>query len=179
MIYKQFVILHESGNLLDFVVCQSSILTGLNRQPRLDQLNDHVRPIVSIKWYDLGVVLLNDYNMLDIIKNDHPNDTETCCTAMFKVWLQRDDNSSWSKLVSALRAQSVALNVLAGEVERMFETGEAVNLLCSFIVIVYELQIHHMKEVKAKGTAGMMRIAVAKVRLVLSVCLTTSGQVFF
>ncbi|XP_065917407.1 uncharacterized protein [Dysidea avara] len=100
----------------------NALKTGLNRQPRLDQLNDHVRPIVGTKWYDLGVVLLNDYNMLDIIKNNHPNDTETCCTAMFKVWLQRDDNSSWSKLVNALRAQSVALNVLAGEVERMFET---------------------------------------------------------
>ena len=94
------------------------LLTGLNKLT-VKQLNNHVRPKVSMKWSDLGVELFGDADKVDIIKRDHPNNAEMCCTEMFKVWLQRDNDPSWYKLVNALRAPSVGLHALASDIEKL------------------------------------------------------------
>ena len=91
-------------------------LTG----PMLGQLNDAIHSKVASKWYDLGVKLLGNTYEIDIIKYNYPNNAEACCTEMFKVWLQRDANASWSNLVSALRAPSMGLHVFAKELNEKF-----------------------------------------------------------
>ena len=86
----------------------------------LGQLNDAIHSKVASKWYDLGVKLLGNTYEIDIIKYNYPNNAEACCTEMFKVWLQRDANASWSNLVSALRAPSMGLHVFAKELNEKF-----------------------------------------------------------
>ena len=39
---------------------------------------------------------------LNIIEQDH-RDVETCCTEMFKYWLNVDIEASWNKLIEALK----------------------------------------------------------------------------
>ena len=55
-------------------------------------------------WFDLGLHLLNfeQARNLKTIKADYLGDSEKCCTAMFKYWLQVDTNASWDKLITAL-----------------------------------------------------------------------------
>jgi len=93
--------------------------------PTLKELNDHVRPKVAPKWYDLGVELLSmeRVDKLDVIRHDNPGDAEACCTEMFKFWLQEDTMASWTKLVRALRSPAVDQIVLADEIEEVFVTG--------------------------------------------------------
>ena len=71
----------------------------------LRELHRYVRSEVATCWYDLGVELLNPDKLkkLDIIKCDYPGLTETCCTEMFKYWLQVDADASWHKLLKALK----------------------------------------------------------------------------
>ena len=102
---------------------------------------------------------MGDTNKLDIIKYDHQNIAEHCCTAMFEHWLKRDVDASWSKLLSALRTVSVALPVLAGEIEKKLVNGKAVLSSC---VTVYDLQT---LQVKCMDTADSMMVKVRFPRL--------------
>ena len=92
-------------------------------QPEITDLHSYVKQEVSPKWYNLGVQLLNpeQAKKLDIIQADHPGDSETCCTAMFKYWLQVDTNASWDKLITAL--QKADYVVLANKIRRMISEG--------------------------------------------------------
>jgi len=92
-------------------------------RPTLQQLNDHVRPQAASQWYDIGVKLLSD-EKIGIIKSNNSGDVEACCTDMFIAWLKKDTEASWAKLVDALRAPSVELHVLAGELEQRFVLGK-------------------------------------------------------
>jgi len=60
---------------------------------------------------------------LNIIKNNNPGDIETCCTEMFKYWLQVDITANWMKLVDALR--SLEKVTLADQIEKLFLQGRA------------------------------------------------------
>ena len=67
---------------------------------------------IITKWYEIGLELLDSNNgALDVIKTDHPNYNESCCTEMFKKWLQCRPNASWRQLAEALT--SVNLNTAA------------------------------------------------------------------
>ena len=92
----------------------------------MEQLLDHVRPQAATKWYDLGVKLLDGTDILDVIQYNHSFQAEACCTEMFKTWLKKDTDASWSKLANALRAPSVKLYVLADTIEKQF-AGKAVK----------------------------------------------------
>ena len=92
----------------------------------MEQLLDRVRPQAAIKWYDLGVQLLDGPDILDVIRYNHSFQAEACCTEMFKIWLREDTDASWSKLVNALRAPSVQLYVLANTIKKDF-VGKAVK----------------------------------------------------
>ena len=58
---------------------------------------------VTLKWYDIGLELLDGNNVpLDEIKENYPNDVNKCCTEMFKNWLQYNPEANWDQLASAL-----------------------------------------------------------------------------
>ena len=91
-----------------------------NQQPPLKYLNRYVRDSIGIKWYDLGIELLdsNDVAELDMIEADHPADHKKCCTKMFSLWLRKQPAASWNQLVEALRQPGIALITLATNVEQ-------------------------------------------------------------
>ena len=57
---------------------------------------------IAVRWYELGLELVDDNNILQLITADHGNDTYTCCRKMFHKWLERIPDASWNNLVSAL-----------------------------------------------------------------------------
>lgn len=84
----------------------------------------HVIPSVATKWYELGVLLLNDTStsVLDIIKADSKNDTTACCRNMFNKWLSTDKLASWDKLIKILKM--IQLNTVASNVEDYLLQGK-------------------------------------------------------
>ena len=92
-------------------------------RPNISELHNYVRVEVSPRWNDLGVQLLDaeQAKKLDVIKADHPGDSEKCCTALFNYWLQVDTTASWNKLITAL--QHIGHDVLAERIRLMTSEG--------------------------------------------------------
>ena len=92
-----------------------------SKVPTLRELHRYVRPDVAPLWYDLGVELLHTDQLkkLDIIRCDYYGLTETCCTEMFKYWLQVDVDASWQKLLKALR--HIRHDTLADKIKNEFD----------------------------------------------------------
>ena len=58
---------------------------------------------LMIKWYDLGLELLDiNASILDAIRDGHQNDADKCYTEMFKEWLARKPDASWDELITSL-----------------------------------------------------------------------------
>ena len=89
--------------------------------PSLKLLNRYVRGLVGIKWYDLGIELLdsNDVGELDTIEAEHPSDLNKCCIKMFDLWLKKQPTASWNQLIEALRQPGIELGTLASNIEQM------------------------------------------------------------
>ena len=64
------------------------------------------RKYIGDHWFDLGVQLLDDRDVLDLdtIKQNFPHNTKKCCTEMFQLWLSRYMSASWEDFISALQA---------------------------------------------------------------------------
>ena len=94
-------------------------------------LNKYVRRKVCAagtnKWRDLGIVLMGQDAVadLDVIRINHPNDVEECCSRMFTEWRQRTPTASWKQLIEALK--EVKLNQLASELEELLIPSEQEN----------------------------------------------------
>ena len=56
----------------------------------------------AIKWREIGLELNLTSAELDNIHVDHPNEVKERCRTMLKVWLQRDPEASWGKLLNAI-----------------------------------------------------------------------------
>ena len=98
----------------------------------------HVIPLVAIKWFELGVVLLEPkyQNELNTIEADIRNDAVTCCRKMFSKWLNTDELASWDKLIKAVRI--VQLNNVANDIEQrvLLPQGECMNTM-QYKVAIY------------------------------------------
>ena len=72
--------------------------------PQLKYLNRYVIPDVSSVWYKLGLELFDDkdVSLLNNIEANHPNNCETCCMKMFKLWHEKNPEGSWKQLLDAL-----------------------------------------------------------------------------
>lgn len=83
----------------------------------LKELKDIMRKQKCIinKWYDIGLELLGDAEELEIIKQNNPRDIDGCCTEMFHIWLQRDPDASWNKVIITL--DKIGLNAAARHIK--------------------------------------------------------------
>ena len=79
-------------------------------------------------WFELGIKLLNEdqESKLDLIKSDHPNDSEQCCRKMFWCWLETHPDASWQQLINSLRSPALKLHTVAANIEATF-TGKYYN----------------------------------------------------
>jgi len=91
-------------------------------RPELKYINRHVKDKVCTAgpevWLHLGTDLLDekDVEALYIIKSDS-TECGTCCSEMFKLWLERKPGASWKQLVVAMKR--IHLNKLASDVENL------------------------------------------------------------
>ena len=109
-------------NVKLYLTLYVTLLTAVDSRPSINLLNRHIRePVCAVSshaWKDLGRELLSkeNYNALDIISNENPNDLMNCCSAMLQLWLERQpERANWRQLVEALK--KLQLNHLAGEIE--------------------------------------------------------------
>ena len=97
------------------------MLLPVNECPDDEYLNKYVRGKVCAadKWRDLGIVLMGQDAVtdLDVIRINHPNNVEECCSRMFTKWRQRTPKASWKQLIEALK--EVDLTQLASELEEL------------------------------------------------------------
>ena len=103
--------------------------------PDLKQLVNVLKPTtsgVATRWYDIGIQLLDsDVGVLDVIKQNNPQDTEACCRDMLKEWLRRQPNASWDQLVLALG--NVDMNVVADQVKTVLHQGITACAVCTYL----------------------------------------------
>jgi len=95
--------------------------TGMSK-PSLKLLQrNKVITAVSAKWYQLGIVLLEDerVNQLANIRANNNNVTDRCYE-MFGYWIQTQPKASWEQLVEALSEPGVEMNDVAETVKRKF-----------------------------------------------------------
>ena len=92
-------------------------------RPILKDLVNRVLPHVAVKWYDLGLELLDPVNEheLEIIEKDVRDDAKMGCRKMFKKWLDSDEEASWEKVIQALR--DIELDEVAHNIEEHLQQG--------------------------------------------------------
>ena len=76
-----------------------------------------MRDKTAPKWRDLGMHLLKEDAVcqLNIIKANHPDDVQACCSKMFERWLDTDIEANWNTLIAAL--EQMGLNALAAKIK--------------------------------------------------------------
>ena len=91
--------------------------------PEIKYLNKHVKQRVcasgSEKWFELGTELLDKIHVaaLSAVKSDVTECTARC-SKMFELWLERQPEASWRRLIKAL--QQIHMNTLASDIEKLF-----------------------------------------------------------
>ena len=71
--------------------------------PTIKELTEVMRQTdIATKWFDLGLQLLGSDKNLGEIEADHRNNVSTSCRTMFKRWLDKTPNATWSQIVTAL-----------------------------------------------------------------------------
>ena len=86
-------------------------------------LVNRVLPHVAVKWYELGLELLDPANEheLEIIEKDAKDDAKMGCRKMFKKWLDSDEEASWEKVIQALT--DIELDEVASDIEERLMQG--------------------------------------------------------
>ena len=72
--------------------------------PRLAILLNELTNRVAAKWEAIGISLQLDSGLLDIIKEDNPNDCRACLREMLKEWMKQvNPPPSWSAIIKAVK----------------------------------------------------------------------------
>ena len=94
----------------------------IEERPNMKQLLELLREApIATKWYELGLVLLNNNSYLQVIKANNQHRVQLCCQEMFQGWLDVKPDASWSELVTALR--SIKMKTAADAISKQYETG--------------------------------------------------------
>ena len=91
----------------------------MDGRPKLSELQESVR---TPKWYNLGLQLDLEDNVLEEIAKQNGRDVDDCRRAMFSLWLRTSSKPTRKQLLYALRTKSVAEIPIADEYERSFQT---------------------------------------------------------
>ena len=95
------------------LICAIDFTDQINLKDLNDVMRQEARGI-AIKWYTLGVELLDGHTaVLDVIETTYQSD-DNRCSRMFEKWLEMKPDASWSQLVIALN--NIGLNFAADNV---------------------------------------------------------------
>ena len=74
-----------------------------NERPTMRDLNRYVTKKHATDWYDIGIELGLELDLLDIIKKDNPQQSVTCFQKTLNKWLKLNgDDATWKTLEVAL-----------------------------------------------------------------------------
>ena len=73
---------------------------------------------MSTKWFNLGLRLCVDSNMLDRIEQDI-RDSSSACRKIFQAWLRDRHKGTWNDVITALKSNSVGENGVAEKLEEL------------------------------------------------------------
>ena len=93
----------------------------MKTKPSKKKLKNFVVPRILPHWYEVGIMLLEEYQegQLDMLKDNNNNDPQQGCMEMLWYWLDTHRNATWQDLLKALRSPGVALGSIATEIEKM------------------------------------------------------------
>ena len=100
-------------------------------RPEMIYINRYVNEKVCASgpetWLQLGIEMLDkkDVEALYAIKSD-VSETSTRCSKMFRIWLERQPEASWRRLIMALK--EIRMNKLAADVEKLLSAEQTVQL---------------------------------------------------
>ena len=105
------------------ILCYDLDKQCCSSRPVLRDLVNRVLPHVAVKWYELGLELLDPANEheLEIIEKDAKDDAKMGCRKMFKKWLDSDEEASWEKVIQALT--DIELDEVASDIEERLMQG--------------------------------------------------------
>lgn len=86
-----------------------------------------------VDWYHLGLYLEISGVELQIVANDHPQDTKMCRTKMLSWWMNNVEERKWTTIVHALA--KTGSRFLASKIALKYGTSLIVHLLCSEIKV--------------------------------------------
>jgi len=81
----------------------------------------HVRELISSKWYDVGLELLEDKDAAYLrgIKVNYSANVSKACQEMLELWLDRQPEATWAQLIDSLSAPGIELNTAAFNIKKM------------------------------------------------------------
>ena len=82
------------------------------------KLKDLLNRVKVPDFYRLGLELTDDEKAMNIIDDDHKNDTGAGLKATFKLWKKTCEKPTWDKIVAALR--NIEENNLAAKLEEEY-----------------------------------------------------------
>ena len=103
----------------------------MNDRPETKYLNRYVIEEVCASgpeaWSRLGNELLEekDAAALNVIKSNVTGSTMRCAE-MFRLWLERQPDASWRRLITAMK--NIHMHTLASDVEKLLASKEAVTV---------------------------------------------------
>lgn len=102
-----------------------SLYIGTDR-PALKYLYKYVKVNIAVKWYDIGVELFDveDEPVLNIIRADHPGDSDKCAAEMLRLWLEKNSDATWNQLIQTFREPNIKLETLALKIEGLLSKGK-------------------------------------------------------
>ena len=74
--------------------------------PNLRELNNLITPNYAYCWEDIGIGLNLPYATLQAIERDY-NKVNQRCTNMLAMWLQKDVNATWQKILEVIDSPAV------------------------------------------------------------------------
>jgi len=92
--------------------------------PSLKHLQKFVIPKVAIKWYQLGIELFDEEDTVKLseIQADF-SEHQRCCLEMFRLWLSIYSDSTWFKIIEALKSPGLQLVTDANGIEKDIKQG--------------------------------------------------------
>ena len=72
---------------------------------------------------------IEDEPVLNIIRNDHPGDSDRCTAEMLRLWLEKKPDATWNHLIQTLREPNIRLETLASKIESLLSKGMIINIV--------------------------------------------------
>ena len=91
---------------LYIILCRYYLFFTVNETPNLREIQNLITPSYAHCWKEIGIGLNLPYPMLQAIESDY-NKVNQRCTNMLAMWLQKDVNATWKKVLEVIDSPAV------------------------------------------------------------------------